>query len=58
MLTFCIITTVLLGLVSITIFASAVMNYVIKEYRAGHLGLFVTSCCIVAIINIWLLYCN
>ena len=56
MLTFCIITTVLLGITSITTFASAVMNYIVREYKAGHLGLFVTSCCIVAIINIWLLY--
>lgn len=58
MLTLCIITTILLSLVSIITFASAVMNYLVKDYRAGHLGLFIKSCCLLAIITIWLLYCN
>lgn len=58
MLTLCIITTILLGIFAIILMCSAVMNYLVREYKAGHLGLFGTICCVLAIVNIWLLYCN
>ena len=58
MLTLCIITTILLGIFTLILMCSAVMNYIVSSYKAGHLGLFGTICCVLAIVNIWLLYCN
>lgn len=58
MLTLCIVSTILLGLVAIITFASAVCNYLTYESKAGHYGLFATLCCALGIVNIWLLYCN
>ena len=58
MLALCIVSTILLGLLAIITFASAVCNYLTNESKAGHLSLFGTICYVFAIVNIWLLYCN
>ena len=58
MLTFCIITTVLLGIFILILMGSAVMNYLVSDYESGHLALFGIICYVLAIVNIWLLYCN
>ena len=56
MLTLCIITTALLGLLTLILISSAVMNYILSNYKTGHLCLFGIMCCALAIVNIWLLY--
>lgn len=58
MLTLCIVSTILLSIVAIFMFASAVLNYLTNESKAGHFGLFATLCCALGIVNIWLLYCS
>lgn len=58
MLTLCIVTTILLGIFILILMCSAVMNYLVADYEAGHLALFGIICHVSAIVNIWLLYCN
>lgn len=58
MLTLCIITTILLGIFLFILICSAVMNYLEADYITGHLALFGIICHVLAIVNIWLLYCN
>ena len=58
MLTLCIVSTILLGIVAIILFASAVCNYLTYESTAGHFALFAALCCALGIVNIWLLYCS
>lgn len=58
MLALCIISTILLGIFILILICSAVMNYLVSDYEAGHLALFGVICHVLSIINIWILYCN
>ena len=58
MLILCIVTTFLLGILTIMFIISATMSFLTYEDQAGFLGLFAVICCALAIVNIWVLYCN
>lgn len=58
MLILCIVTTVLLGILTVMFIISATMSFLTYEDQAGFLGLFAVICCALAIVNIWVLYCN